>query len=291
VDVSALDLSDIQTSDTVVDTLAGSGALGTADSTDGTGATAEFQQPDDIVFVSDTLAYVSDTEWVLHPDGAATIRSLDLGSGETQTVLGGAESYGALAYGNSSLYVVDYFAQSVKVWDTVSASPTLLAGGAPGDMDGFGAAVLMGPWGGALDSAGQYFYMGDWDNAKIKRLDVSTTEVVTIAGSGAYGANNGAALSASFRAPTKVNLGPRHLFIADSANCAVRVLDLTAAEVGTIVGGQNRCDDGDGTLANAGVGSPISVLYSPTHGIFVGSGHWGVFQDYQVARASIQLIH
>ncbi len=148
-----------------------------------------------------------------------------------------AQPSGLALGGDGRLYVADAESSSVRVI-TLSDHPSVatLAGGGRdlfvfGDQDGIGrAAQLQHPQGVAfLDG---YVYVADTYNHKIKQIDPHSGEVRTITG-GERGWADGVA--ARFYEPGALAAAAGQLYIADTNNHAVRVLDLDSGTVTTLV--------------------------------------------------------
>jgi DNA-binding beta-propeller fold protein YncE len=109
-----------------------------------------------------------------------------------------------------------------------------LAGGdlfAFGDADGTGdAARFQHPLG--VVYANGAVYVADTYNHKIKRLDPETRAVETFAGTGKAGHTDGAL--ASFYEPGGLSLANNKLYVADTNNHAVRVIDLASGHTSTL---------------------------------------------------------
>jgi hypothetical protein len=100
-----------------------------------------------------------------------------------------------------------------------------------GDVDGVGdAARLQHPLG--VLYAGGALYVADTYNHKIKRLDPETRVLKTFAGTGKPDHTDGA--RASFYEPGGLSLANNKLYVADTNNHAVRVVDLTSGETSTL---------------------------------------------------------
>jgi DNA-binding beta-propeller fold protein YncE len=100
-----------------------------------------------------------------------------------------------------------------------------------GDRDGEGDDVrLQHPLGLALD--GGRLYVADTYNHKIKTLDPRTRKVSTFAGAGRPGQADGA--RASFYEPGGLSVARGHLYVADTNNHAVRVVDLSTRQTTTL---------------------------------------------------------
>ena len=293
IDLSSLDPSNVLASDVTVSTLAGSGTMGTADSSDGTGATAQFQQPDALSFITGNFLYVSDTDWVNFPAGASTIRQVNPTSGETLTVVGGEDGYAGLADWGGYVYVAECGSDNtIKRWQVGTSNVIDFVGtpGTYGDVDGVGAAARFNcPYGLTVDPTGQYLYFTDWANQKLKQVEIATQTVTTIAGTGAQGHTDGAVGSAMFDAPNKVSAGENHIFIGEMDNCDVREVNLGTAQVSTVAGIAKTCGVVDGPLGSATFAGVVAVYYAPSYGVFVGSGNWGWRKNSVGYR--VRLIH
>ena len=99
------------------------------------------------------------------------------------------------------------------------------------------AASLNDPTGIALDAAGN-LYIADAANNRIRRVDVSTGVITTVAGAGSRGfsGDGGPATGAMLACPTRVAFDSfGDLYIADQCNHRIRVVD-GAGMIRTVVG-------------------------------------------------------
>ncbi len=101
-----------------------------------------------------------------------------------------------------------------------------------GDRDGRGDDVrLQHPLGLALD--GGRLLIADTYNHKIKALDPTTRRVSTFAGTGKAGQTDGA--RPEFYEPGGISVARGKLYVADTNNHAVRVVDLSTKQTSTLV--------------------------------------------------------
>ncbi|KAG2497240.1 hypothetical protein HYH03_004827 [Edaphochlamys debaryana] len=147
--------------------------------------------------------------------------------------------------GSGLVYVADSESSSVRVVDPGSGGSSLKAGGDPvfsdnlfrfGDADGFGPEALLQHPLAVLSSAdGEVVYVADSYNHRIKALYPNTSEVVTLAGSGAAGFKDGDGTEAAFSEPAGLALGPNGtVIVADTNNNAIRILDPKTRRVSTL---------------------------------------------------------
>ncbi len=102
-----------------------------------------------------------------------------------------------------------------------------------GDRDGLGRiAKLQHPQGVAV-SAGRVF-ITDTYNHKIKQFDPASEQVHTFAGTGTAGYRDGVLDQAQFYEPGGLSAGDDKLYVADTNNHRVRVINLVAGLVSTV---------------------------------------------------------
>jgi hypothetical protein len=100
-------------------------------------------------------------------------------------------------------------------------------------MDGLGKAVrLQHPLGVAYHDGA--LYIADTYNHKVKRLDLHHHSVRTVAGGKDAGYRDGMAMQAQFYEPGGLSAAAGRLYIADTNNHAVRILDLATNRVTTL---------------------------------------------------------
>jgi sugar lactone lactonase YvrE len=112
-------------------------------------------------------------------------------------------------------------------------------------------------------SDGTTVYFTDTKNNKIRKYDIATGVVSTIAGTGQFGSLNGAGTSATFNLPKGICLDQTNtkLFVADTGNNMIRQIDLSNNTVTTIAGsGDNSSLDGNGLSATFNYPQGITQL-------------------------------
>ena len=138
----------------------------------------------------------------------------------------------------SRLYVADSEASAIRMVEPAPEGVirTIVGEGLFefGDRDGVGPSEvrLQHPLGVAWHA--DALLIADTYNHKIKRLDPTTAECRTIAGDGKPGLMDGEASVARFSEPSGLAMAGDRVFIADTNNHAVRMLDLARGEVSTL---------------------------------------------------------
>ena len=139
-----------------------------------------------------------------------------------------------LAVINQTLYVADSESNIIRAIDLQSGEVKTLVGGDLfefGDIDGTGEGVrLQHPLG--LLAFGDKLLIADTYNHKIKELDPKQRRVKSLFGTGKPGQADGS--SSSFYEPGGLALANDKLYIADTNNHAIRVVDLKTKQARTL---------------------------------------------------------
>lgn len=142
-----------------------------------------------------------------------------------------------LAFGLNHVFVADSEASAVRAIPLAADSKVMTLVGQGlfefGDIDGQGAqARLQHAIGIAF--AGDQVYLADTYNHKIKTLDPFTAQVKTLAGTGQAGHRDGPFDQAMFYGPEGLSARDGLLYVADTNNHEIRVLDLAEKSVHTL---------------------------------------------------------
>lgn len=201
---------------------------------------AQFRNPHSIALDGRGGLYVADI-------GNHRIRRIDLAQGTIESVAGNGEKqlpeesqpikdrpiFGprALFISGRTLWIALREGNSVWKVNLDDGLARHVAGtgkkGFTGDGGSGLLATLNGPKGIALDAQAKGVYIADTENQVIRRIDVATGLITTIAGSGptarGYGGDNGPALAAKLNRPHGICVGPDGaVYIGDSENHRVR---------------------------------------------------------------------
>jgi DNA-binding beta-propeller fold protein YncE len=126
--------------------------------------------------------------------------------------------------------------------DIATASVSTLAGtpGSSGSTNGVGtSSQFSNPSGVAISADGTYALVADLSNHLIRRINIATASVSTLAGtSGSSGSTNGVGTSSQFRNPSGVAISAdgTYALVADLSNHLIRRIDMTTASVSTLAG-------------------------------------------------------
>jgi thiol-disulfide isomerase/thioredoxin len=259
-----------------VEAVAGSGMAGLKD---GAFDAAQFQNPQGMALSGDTL-YVADTN-------SHTIRTLDLKKGTVSTIAGTgkqapwrssggigisaalASPWDVLVRGNT-LYIAMAGPHQLWQMDLPSQRVSVFAGsGREAKTDGpLQSAALAQPSGLATDGARLFF--ADSESSSVRAADLpgqGTATVSTLAGGGSdpnnlfqFGDVNGTGDSVRLQHPLAVVYREGKLYIADTYNHKIKVLDVASGQITTLAG-SNR-GKSDGTFATAKFYEPGGLALS-----------------------------
>jgi hypothetical protein len=184
--------------------------------------------------------------------GNSCVRRVDTGTGIITTVAGnggiGYSGDGGAATnarlngpfdvaldGAGNLFIADFYNARIRRVDAATGMITTVAGNGHSGYNGDGGAAtsakLYGPFGVALDMAGNLF-IADWFNYRVRRVDSGSGIITTVAGSGSSGYNGDGrpATSARLTDPTGVAVDRAgNLFITELNGQRVRRVDAVAA--------------------------------------------------------------
>lgn len=141
-----------------------------------------------------------------------------------------------------------------------SATIATLAGTGAG---GFSEIQVNNPYGLVIGPDGALYFC-DLDNQRIRRLDLKTRRLTTVAGNGTrgYAGDGGPALAAALNMPHEIQFDrARNLYIAERDNHVVRKVDAKRGVISTVAGTGVAGFSGDGgSGAKAQLRQPHSIL-------------------------------
>lgn len=159
-----------------------------------------------------------------------------------------------------NLYVCEHKGQRITRVDPGGAVTRFAGTGTPGyggDNGPADSASFTDPHG-IVIGPDQQMYVADTQNHRVRRIDLRTRIVTTIAGTGerGYSGDGGPATEAQFNGTFGIALdaGGRRLYVADLGNRRIRSIDLKTGIVTTVAGNGERGVPPDGSEA---VDSPL----------------------------------
>lgn len=185
----------------------------------------------------------------------------DIGSYATFDTLNG------ITYDGSFIYVTDISNNSIRKINIQTAEVTTVAGhsGESVSVDGIGpAAKFGGPW--AITTDGKFLYVTDQFTHTIRKVEIATNRVTTIAGSpNVVGNADGIGPSARFDHPSGIVTDGEVLYIGDYNNSTIRKLDLSTNMVTTFAGATGDSGTSDGPAALARFRNPDGLTMDENH--------------------------
>ena len=171
-----------------------------------------------------------------------------------------------------NLYLSDTFNHRIRRVDAKTGTITTVAGNGKKGFGGDGGkatdAMLNEPYGIELDAEGN-LYIVDRLNYCVRKVDAKTAFITTVAGTGGksgFGGDGGAADRALLVEPNGLCLDDQgKLYIADVGGHRVRVVDLKANTIRTLIGNGKGASAGDGgALKDATTFGPRAVAMNPS---------------------------
>ena len=202
-----------------------------------------------------------------------TIQGIKLNlSGVVTTLAGSAENSGntdatgtaarfespyAITTDGNSLYIADTSNHKIRKVEISSGIVTTLAGSSSGSNDGTGtSAKFKSPIG--ITTDGLNLYVTDKGNHRIRKVEISSGIVTTLAGS-SIGSTDGTGTSAKFYDPYGITTDGSNLYVADYRNHAIRKIVISTGDVSTLAGSAGLSGSTDGTGSAAKFYKPTGI--------------------------------
>ncbi len=321
-------IREVTASNGVIQTVAGSAALGAGYSGDGGPATsAQLNFPAGVfldasgdIFIADAMnsairEVVGGTINTVAGNGTdcqdPTTACGD-GAAATSAELDFPEGVFVDASGN--IYIADTYTARIRVVNTGTAPITIATVTIPaGDIQtiagayyqseggtqcgayaGSGAALsvqLCAPTGVVVDSSGNVFFADSYYSV-IREIAAGSANVATVAGNGTAGfsGDTGAATNAELNTPNNLFVDSADdIFIADTDNYAIREVNASASDINTTIGDNTAADSGDGGAAIAAeLNNPGGVFVDGSGDVFIADSRSSVIRE--VSATNIQTV-
>jgi len=274
---------------------------------DGPGDAARFENPRGLAVDDDRgLLYVND-------GFNCTVRTVALEDRFVRTIAGApgdcghqdgslAEARFGLIIGSAMgpdgrhLYLSDRGSQTIRRIDLEAGQVETVAGQIEvrGSDDGVGTlASFNGPGGIAFDDAGEFLYVNDTFNSTIRRIDVTTFEVATIAGApGERGNVDGPGPDARFATSQGISFADGQLYVA-GFHGSVRRIDLSTdpVTVETVAGENGASGSTDGPFDVARFGVAFGIVAHPDgNRLFYFDRGNNNLRELDLARRSVETV-
>lgn len=181
--------------------------------------------------------------------------------------------FGVAVDSSNNLYVSDSSQHAIyKITYSAGTYTRSVLAGTEGTA-GSSSTLFNTPQGLAVDSSGTYLYVADTGNHAIRRIELSSGTVTTLAGTlGTSGSTDETGTSALFKSPVGVALdsAATHLYVADTGNHTIRRIALSTTAVTTFAG----------TAGTPGSTNGSSGLFSSPNGVAVASDDTVYVADY-----------
>jgi len=284
------------TPDGMIHSFIGSGLVG--DSSEGPGPTINFNHPTEIRIGPDGDYYVAAYHnWKIKKFDAVTLEcSVPVGTGRGFGGDNGPATACQMDLPSSlvfdpagNMYVADQGNQRVRKIDAATQIITTFVGGQRGFADGVGEAAMFnwpggtttgtGTRGAALELSpdGEDIYITDSDNHRVRKINIATREVTTIAGTGVpgYAGDGGPALEAQLNFPSDLAFsGTGDLYIVEYENSVVRKID-AAGIITTVAGTGVEGSSANGTPARqAKLNQPQGIAFDVANNTLYIADTW-----------------
>ncbi len=212
--------------------LAGSGKPGYKD---GNGIEGKLNNPNGIAVDNNGNIYIADT-------GNNCIRKLDQ-NGNLTTIAGKPQKAGftdgvvsealfdgpiGIALVGEKIYAADTGNNAIRLIENGMVT-TIAGGGRAGYKDANGKSAEFDTPMGIDIFRDNSLIIADKNNHVLRRLDIQSLDVVTVAGDGTVGINNAKALASSFQYPMNVICDGDSIYIADTYNNTIRYIKVRKA--------------------------------------------------------------
>jgi len=233
--------------------------------------------------------FATDGDYLYCTAGNCTIQRFDLSTEEMTAIAGRAHVYGSddgtgtdasfyvpsgITTDGIDLFLCDNWNHNVRKIDGATGEVTTLAGlaGYAGSDDGIGSAARFF-FPSDITWDGTHLYVVENVNHTIRKIDPSTKQVTTLAGSaGSFGSSDGIGSAARFNYPSGITTDGTYLYVTDGGNHTIRKIVIATAEVSTLAGSAGNAGSMDGTGSAARFNSPNSICTDGIH-LYISDGN------------------
>lgn len=257
----------------VVDSLVIAGS-DTAGFLNGVGTAARFNHPFGIAVDAAGNVYVADqgNSLIRKIDPALNVTTFAGKAGITgsangmDTLAAFNKPFGVAVDASGNVYVADAGNNSIRAISPAGLVSTFAGTGIPGFTNGADTATFNSPLGVAVDGGGNV-YVADYENDLIRKITPAGV-VSMLAGTGATGADNGTATTATFDLPEGVAVDAGgNVYVADNGNNLIR--KITPDGTVSTLAGSGSVGSANGTGTAASFNSPFGIAVDATGNVYV----------------------
>lgn len=171
---------------------------------------------------------------------------------------------------------------------TLAGTVTTFAGSAGnvGSTDSSGTGALFNNPNG-ITTDGTYLYVADNNNHTIRKIELATGAVTTVAGiAETSGAEDGTGTKAAFNYPYGITTDGTNLYVADTFNCTIRKIVMSTGVVTTIAGTAGVSGSADGTGAEATFNYPFDITTDGTS-LYVADSYNSTIRKIMIATGKV----
>lgn len=188
------------------------------------------------------------------------------------------------------LFIADSNHNRIVVTDLKGKLIDVIGNGEAGRKDGdFDSAAFQKPQGMAIK--GDVLYVADTENHSIRRIDLKTKKVETIAGTGSLEGFNGFGgkpLETSLRSPWDLSLVGENLYIAMAGSHQIWRLDLAKNYIEPYAGSRYEART-DGAIKNAAFAQPSGIV-SDGKDLFVADSESNIIREINFQKETVETL-
>ncbi|QEM67615.1 hypothetical protein FO488_05245 [Geobacter sp. FeAm09] len=173
----------------------------------------------------------------------------------------------AVSSDKTTLYMTDYGSNTIRQLVLATGQVTTIAGiaGTSGSLDATGTAATF-HYPHDIVTDGTYLYVTDMGNHTIRKINIATKAVTTLAGkAGTAGTADGTASAATFNGPAGIAISGSTLYVTDANSNTIRQVDATSGAVTTIAGSAGTAGSANGTGTAATFNVPAGITTDGTN--------------------------
>jgi hypothetical protein len=202
------------------------GLTGTSGFVDGIGTSARFSNPAGICSDGTNL-YIGENA------NGGTLRKIVIATGDVTTLATLGYSVYGLATDGTNIYIANYGNSKIDRYVIATGVTTTIAGSGTGYLDAVGTAAQFN-YIQDICTDGTNLYVSDYQNHVIRKIDLATMNVTTLAGlAGTSGTSDGTGSVARFNYPQGIETDGTYVYVGH--NGAVRKINIATGLVTTLV--------------------------------------------------------